>query len=174
MLRERMTLMRRDRTAGGQLLAQHMDRHRKPPTGAIGIGIAYEFDKGKGQKQRCQKIKGTVLIAGDEVIRTRLLSRQFKADFVIGSDFLDKLRLEHLQPAAQPADNTTAHRIRSPLVQAVRRFGRVGQRQNIKQAVQLAFTALRDKVVHLAYVPLFRRVSEVNVQDQCFQQIHLS
>ena len=66
-----------------------MDRHRKPPTGAIGIGIAHELDEGKGQKQRCQKIKGTVLIAGDKVIGAVLLPRQFKADFVIRSDFLN-------------------------------------------------------------------------------------
>ena len=48
------------------------------------------------------------------------------------------------------------------------------QRQNIKQAVQLTFAALRDKVVHLTNIPLFRRVGEVNVQDQRFQQVHLS
>ena len=50
----------------------------------------------------------------------------------------------------------------------------MGQRQNIKQAIQLAFTALRDKIVHLAYVPLLRWVGEVNVQDQRFQQIHFA
>ena len=48
------------------------------------------------------------------------------------------------------------------------------QRQNIKQAVQLTFAALRDKVVHLTDGPLLRRVGEVNVQDQRFQQVHLS
>ena len=42
------------------------------------------------------------------------------------------------------------------------------------KAVQLAFTALRDKVVHLAYVPLLRWVGEVNVQDQRFQQVHFA
>ena len=73
-----------------------MNRHRQPPAGAVGIGIADELDKGERQKQRCQKIKGTVLIAGDEVIRARLLPRQFKADFVIGSDFFNQFRLEHL------------------------------------------------------------------------------
>ena len=60
------------------------------------------------------------------------------------------------------------------MIQAVRRFGGVGQRQDIKQAVQLTFAALRDEVIHFTDVPLFRRVSEVNVQDQCFQQIHLA
>ena len=48
------------------------------------------------------------------------------------------------------------------------------QRQNIKQTVQLTFAALRDKVVHLTDDPLLRRVGEVNVQDQRFQQVHLS
>ena len=60
------------------------------------------------------------------------------------------------------------------MVQAVRRFGGVGQRQNIEQAVQLALAALRDKVVHLTNVPLFWRVGKVNVQDQRFQQVHLA
>ena len=58
--------------------------------------------------------------------RAGLLPWQFKADFVIRSNFLNQLRLKYLQPAAQPADNPAAHRIRSPLVQAVRYFGRVG------------------------------------------------
>ena len=48
------------------------------------------------------------------------------------------------------------------------------QRQNIKQAVQLAFAALSNEVVHLTNVSLLRRVGEVNVQDQRFQQVHLS
>lgn len=64
-----------------------MDRHRKPPTGAVGIGITDEFDEGKGQEQRCKKVKGAVLIAGDEIVGAGLLPRQFKADFVIRSDF---------------------------------------------------------------------------------------
>ena len=66
-----------------------MDRHGEPPAGAVGIGIADKFDKGKRQEQRCKKIKGTVLIAGDEIVRAGLLPRQFKADFVIRSDFLN-------------------------------------------------------------------------------------
>ena len=60
------------------------------------------------------------------------------------------------------------------MVQAVRRFGGVGQRQNIEQAVQLALAALGNKVVHLTDVSLFRRVGEINVQDQRFQQVHLA
>ena len=151
-----------------------MNRNRKPPTGAVGIGITDEFDEGKGQEQRCKKVKGAVLIAGDEIVGAGLLPRQFKADFVIRSDFFNQFRLEHLQSTAQSADNTAAHRIRGPLVQAVRRFGGVGQRQNIEQAVQLALAALRDKVVHLTNVPLFWRVGKVNVQDQRFQQVHLA
>ena len=34
-------------------------------------------------------MNGAVLVAGDEIIRARLLPRQFKADFVIRSDFLN-------------------------------------------------------------------------------------
>ena len=48
------------------------------------------------------------------------------------------------------------------------------QRQNIEQAVQLALAALGNEVVHLTDVSLFRRVGEINVQDQRFQQVHLS
>ena len=66
-----------------------MDRHRKPPAGAVGIGIADKFDKSKREKQRCKEIKGAVLIAGNEIIGTRSLSWQLKADFAIRSDFLN-------------------------------------------------------------------------------------
>ena len=48
------------------------------------------------------------------------------------------------------------------------------QWQNIKQAVQLTFAALGDEVVHLANIPLLRRVCEINIQNQCFQQVHLA
>ena len=73
-----------------------MNRHRQPPTGAVGIGITDEFDEGKGQKQRCKKVKGAVLVAGDKIVGAGLLPRQFKADFVIRSDFLNQFRLKYL------------------------------------------------------------------------------
>ena len=151
-----------------------MDRHRQPPTGTGCIGIADEFDKGERQKQRCEKVKGAVLVAGDEIVRTRLLPRQFKANFIVSCNFLNQFRLKHLQPAAQPADDTAAHRVRCPLIQTVRCFGRMCQWQNVKQAVQLTFAALGDEVVHLANIPLLRRVCEINIQNQCFQQVHLA
>ena len=43
-----------------------------------------------------KKVKGAILVAGDEIVGAGLLPRQFKADFVIRSDFLNQFRLKYL------------------------------------------------------------------------------
>ena len=73
-----------------------MDRHRKPPTGAVGIGITDEFDEGKGQEQRCKKVKGAVLVASYEKVGAGLLAGQFQVNLLGAGNLPDQPRLEHL------------------------------------------------------------------------------
>ena len=86
-----------------------MNRNRKRPTGAMFIRIANQTNEHEGKKQRGEKIKGTVLIAGNAVIRAWLLSREFQIDLVVGCDVANIPVLKNLQSGAEPDDNATAH-----------------------------------------------------------------
>lgn len=59
-----------------------MNRDRKHPAGTMLIRITNQTDKHEGKEQGREKIKGAVLIAGNAVIRARLLSRQLQIDLV--------------------------------------------------------------------------------------------
>ena len=109
-----------------------MYRNRKPAALTVFIRKPYQLDKHKGQKQRREKIKGAVLIAGNAEVSAWFLTRKLQVNFIAGSNFLDDFGLEHLQTASQPNDNAAPHRIGSLLKQAERRFCRVCGRQSIK------------------------------------------
>ena len=86
-----------------------MNRNRKLPAGAMLVCIANQADKHEGKKQRGKKIKSAVLIAGNAVIRARLLSRKFQINLVVGCDVANIPVLENLQSGAEPNDNAAAH-----------------------------------------------------------------
>ena len=88
-----------------------MNGYRKPAAFTIPVRIADELDKGKGKKQGCKEVKGTILIAGDKEIGTGFLPWQFQVNFIPGSDLFDQLRLEYLKPAAKSDNDTASHRI---------------------------------------------------------------
>ena len=118
-----------------------MHRHRQLASFAVLVCIPHQLDEAEGQEQACQKVKGAVLVASDEEISAPLLAGQLQINFIPGGDFLSQLRLEHLQPGAKADDDAAADCIAGLLIQAVWRFGRMGGRQVLKQAVQIGLTA---------------------------------
>ena len=86
-----------------------MNRDRKHPAGTMLIRITNQTDKHEGKEQGREKIKGAVLVAGNAVIRARLLSRQLQIDLVIGRDAANIFILENLQSGAETNDDTAAH-----------------------------------------------------------------
>ena len=48
----------------------------------------------RDREQACQKIKGAVLVAGNEEVGAPLLAGQFQVNLIPGGDFLDELRLD--------------------------------------------------------------------------------
>ena len=86
-----------------------MNRDRKHPAGTMLIRVTNQTDKHEGKEQGGEKIKGAVLIAGNAVISTRLLAREFQINLVIGRDAANISILENLQSGAETNDDTAAH-----------------------------------------------------------------
>ena len=164
----------RNGPAGSELFPQDMDGNRQLAALTVLVCIPHQLNKAEGQEQACQKIKGAVLVAGNEEVGAPLLAGQFQVDLIPGGDLLDELRLEHLQPGAKADDDAAAHRVAGLLEQAVGRFGRMGGRQNIKQAIQVGFPVQRQQPVHLADIPVFFGIALVHIEDEGFQQVHLT
>ena len=151
-----------------------MNRNRKRPAGAMLVRITNQADKHKGKKQRGEEIKGTVLIAGNAVIRAWLFAREFQINLVVGCDVANIPVLENLQSGAESDDNAAAHTLRRLLENAVGRFGRMRDRKNIKKRVQLLFGTGGDQLIHLADVLLFLGITGGNIEHQRLEQIHFS
>lgn len=132
----------RNGSAGSELFPQDMDGNRQLAALAVLVCIPHQLNKAKGQEQACQKIKGAVLVAGNEEVGAPLLAGQFQVNLIPGGDLLDQLRLEHLQPGAKADDDAAAHCVAGLLEQAVGRFGRMGGRQNIKQTSKSLYRGL--------------------------------
>ena len=164
----------RNGPAGSELFPQDMDGNRQLAALTVLVCISHQLDKAEGQEQACQKIKGAVLVAGNEEVGAPLLAGQFQVNLIPGGDLLDQLRLEHLQPGAKADDDAAAHRVAGLLEQAVGGFGRMGGRQNIKQAIQVGFPVQRQQPVHLTDIPVFFRIALVHIEDKGFQQVHLT
>ena len=161
-----------DNAAGAKLLAEHMNRNRQTATWTVLVGVADEFDKNERQKQRGQEIKGTVLIARDAVISARLLARQLQIDLIMAGDGADVRILEYLQPGAETDNDAAAHALRRLAEDAVRRSGRMPQRERVKQFVQLLFRAAYKQLIRLANVPTLRGIAALDKQHKCFEKIH--
>ena len=50
----------------------------------------------------------------------------------------------------------------------------MGGRQNIKQVVQIGFPIQCQQPVHLADIPVFFGIALVHIEDEGFQQVHLT
>ena len=161
-----------DNAAGAKLLAEHMNRNRQTAARTVLVGVADEFDKNERQKQRGQEIKGTVLIARDAVISARLLARQLQIDLIMAGDGANVRILKHLQPGAETDNDAAAHALRRLPEDAVRRSGRMPQRERVKQFVQLLFRAAYKQLIRLANVPTLRWIAALDEQDKCFEKIH--
>ena len=125
--------------AGAKLLAKHMDGNRQTAARTVLVSVSYQLDKNERQKQRGQEIKGTVLIARDAVIGARLLARQLQIDLIMAGDGANVRILKHLQPGAETDNDAAAHALRRLAEDAVRRSGRMPQRERVKQFVQFLF-----------------------------------
>ena len=68
-----------------------MDRNRKFAALTVFVRIPNQLDKAEREKQACQKIKGTVLVAGNKEVGAPLLAGKFQIDFIPGGNFLDQL-----------------------------------------------------------------------------------
>ena len=115
----------RNGPAGSELFPQDMDGNRQLAALTVLVCIPHQLNKAKGQEQACQKIKGAVLVAGNEEVGAPLLAGQFQVNLIPGGDLLDKLRLEHLQPGAKADDDAAAHCVAGLLEQAVSGCGKV-------------------------------------------------
>ena len=115
----------------------------------------FSRDKTEGQEQACQKIKGAVLVAGNEEVGTGLLTRKLQIDLILSGNFFDQLRLEYLQAAAQTDNHAASHCVTGLLEQAVGCFE--GQQP-----------------VDFANVAVFFRIALIHIQYQGLEQIHLA
>ena len=176
MFRERITEIFRlrsgDNAAGAKLFAKHMDGNRQTAARTVLVGVADEFDKNERQKQRGQEIKGTVLIARDAVISARLLARQFQIDLIMAGDGANVRILEHLQPGAETDNDAAAHALRRLAEDAVRRSGRMPQRERVKQFVQFLFRAAYKQLIRFTDVPPLRWIAALDKQDERLEKIH--
>ena len=76
--------------------------------------------KQKDRNSEARKIKGAVLVAGNEEVGTGLLTRKLQIDLILsGNFFFDQLRLEYLQAAAQTDNHAASHCVAGLLEQAV-------------------------------------------------------
>ena len=149
-----------------------MNRNRQTAARTVLVGVADEFDKNERQKQRGQEIKGTVLIARDAVISARLLARQLQIDLIMAGDGANICVLEHLQPGAETDNDAAAHALRRLAEDAVRRSGRMPQRERVKQFVQFLFRAAYKQLIRFANVPSFRGIAALDKQDERLEKIH--
>ena len=83
-----------------------MDRNRQRPAGTLLISIAHQPDKHERQKQRGQKIKGAVLIAGNTEVGAGLLARHLQVNLRMTGDLPDIAVLEHLESGPKANDDT--------------------------------------------------------------------
>ena len=81
--------------------------------------------------------------------------------------------LKHLQPGAETDNDAAAHALRRLPEDAVRRSGRMPQRERVKQFVQLLFRAAYKQLIRLANVPTLRGIAALDKQDERLEKIHL-
>ena len=79
--------------------------------------------KQKDRNSEARKIKGAVLVAGNEEVGTGLLPRKLQIDLILSGNFFDQLRLEYLQAAAKTDNHAAPHCVAGLLEQAVGCFG---------------------------------------------------
>ena len=66
-------------------------------------------------------------------------SRQRQVDLIIGSDLADQLVLEYLKSGTESDDDAGTYRVTCLLIDAVGDFCRMGDRKQVKEAVQFFF-----------------------------------
>ena len=159
--------------AVGELVRQDMHRHREPPAFPVPVRVAHQLDEHEGHEQGGEEVEGGVLIRGDAEVRALLMARLRQADLVVAGDLPNQPVLEYLQPCPQPDDDTAAHRVGCLAEDVVGRLCRVGDREQVEEAVQLLFAAHGQQLVHLPDVLPLRREPLVHIQHECLQKVHL-
>ena len=81
--------------------------------------------------------------------------------------------LEHLQPGTETDNDAAAHALRRLPEDAVRRSGRMPQRERVKQFVQFLFRAAYKQLIRFANVSPFRWIAALDKQDERLEKIHL-
>ena len=118
-----------------------MDGNRECAVRTLLVGIAYQLDEHKGQKQGRKEVKRTVLVAGDAVIGAGLFARKFQINFIMAGDLLNLPVLKDLKTGAEANDYATTHILSGLLEDAVGCLGRMLHWQDIENSVKFLFGA---------------------------------
>ena len=145
-----------------------MYRNRQFSIFPIGVCITDQFDKYEGHKQGRKKIKSAVLIRSDAEVCTFFFSWQRQVDLIIGSDLADQLILEHLKSGTESDDDTGTYRVTCLLIDAVGDFCRMGDRKQVKEAVQFFFRTHGQEFVYLSDILCLRWESLIHIENQSF------
>ena len=90
----------------------------------------------------------------------------------MAGDGADVRILEYLQPGAETDNDAAAHALRRLPEDAVRRSGRMPQRERVKQFVQFLFRAAYKQLIRFANVSSFRWIAALDKQDERLEKIH--
>ena len=159
--------------AVGELVRQDVYRDREPPALPIFIRVAHQLDEHEGHEQGGEEIESGVLVRSDAEVCALLIAWLRQADLVVAGDLPDQPVLEYLQPCPQPDDDAAAHRVGCLAEDVVGRLCRVGDREQVEEAVKLLFTAHGQQLVHLPDILPLRREPLVHIQHEGLQKVHL-
>ena len=84
----------------------------------------------------------------------------------------DQLILEYLQPCAKSDDDAAAHRVGCLFEDVIGRLCRMGDREQVKEAVQFLLGVHGQQFIDLPDVLSLRWESLVHIQHKGFQQVH--
>ena len=145
-----------------------MYRYREPSAVPVFVRIAYQLDEHEGHEQGGEEVKGGILIRGNAEIGALLIARLRQAYLVVAGNLPDQFVLEYLQPCAKPDDDAAAHRVGRLLEDVIGRLCRVGDREQVKEAVKLLLGVHGQQLIDLSDVLSLRRESLVHIQHKGF------
>lgn len=122
-----------------QLVRQNMNRNRQFSVFPMAVRVSYQLDEDEAHEQGREKIKGGILVGGNAEISAFSSSRQGQVNFVMAGHLTDQRALKNLKPGSQASDYAASDIIGCAEKQVVWSFGRMGDGQHFKHAVNLRF-----------------------------------